>query len=85
MPLLARKRQLKQLLPGRSAHMLYVDHIKGAGTELYQLACQLDLEGIVAKRAASQYQNTNGGDWIKIKNPNYSQKECRVDLFRRTG
>jgi bifunctional non-homologous end joining protein LigD len=85
MPLLARKRQLKQLLPARSAHMLYVDHIKGSGIELYQLACQLDLEGIVAKRAASQYDHNANGDWIKIKNPNYSQKDGRGDLFKRTG
>jgi ATP-dependent DNA ligase len=65
--------------------MLYVDHIKGAGTELYQLACQLDLEGIVAKRAASQYDHNANGDCIKIKNPNYSQKEGRGDLLRRAG
>jgi ATP-dependent DNA ligase len=86
MPLLARKQQLKRLLPARSAHMLYVDHIKAVGTELYRVACQLDLEGIVAKRAASQYdQHANAKDWVKIKNPNYSQKEGRGDLFRQTG
>jgi bifunctional non-homologous end joining protein LigD len=85
-PLLARKQQLKRLLPARSAHLLYVDHTKGAGTELYRLACQLDLEGIVAKRAASQYDhNSDAKDWIKIKNPLYSQKEGRGDLFRRAG
>jgi hypothetical protein len=47
----------------------------GAGQRLYKLVCQLNLEGIVAKRAASPYgQNANGEDWIKIKNPNYSHK-----------
>jgi ATP-dependent DNA ligase len=63
--------------------VLYVDHTKGACQRLYELACPLDLEGIVAKRAAGQ--NANGEDWIKIKNPNYSQKEGRGDLFRRAG
>jgi ATP-dependent DNA ligase len=59
---------------------------KGAGQRLFELTCQLDLEGIVEKRAASPYgQNANGEDWIKIKNPNYSQKEGRRDLFRRAG
>jgi bifunctional non-homologous end joining protein LigD len=85
LPLLTRKQRLRRILPARSPHVLYVDHTRGTGTELYRLACQLDLEGIVAKRAASQYDHNANGDWIKIKNPNYSQKEGRGDLFRRAG
>jgi hypothetical protein len=50
------------------------------------ICCQLDLEGIVAKRAASPYgQNAKGDDLVKIKNPKYSQKEGRGDLFKRAG
>jgi ATP-dependent DNA ligase len=53
---------------------------------LYELACQLDLEEIVAKRAASLYgQTAKGEEWVKIKNPAYSQKEGRRDLFKRAG
>ena len=86
LPLLARKEKLKRILPSRSPHVLYVDHSRGNGTALYRLACQLDLEGIVAKRAASKYaDNPNVRDWIKIKNPAYSQKEGRGDLFKRAG
>jgi bifunctional non-homologous end joining protein LigD len=86
LPLLRRKEKLKRILPSRSAHILYVDHSRGNGTALYRLACQLDLEGIVAKRAESPYtDSTNERYWIKIKNPNYSQKEGRADLFRKTG
>ncbi len=83
LPLVVRKQQLRRIVPARSAHMLYVDHTKGAGTELYRLACQLDLEGIVAKRADSQYQETNGRMWIEITNPHYSQKDGRADLFAK--
>jgi bifunctional non-homologous end joining protein LigD len=83
--LLVRKEKLKRILPSRSAHLLYVDHTRGSGIELYRLACQLDLEGIVAKRADSIYEdNPNVRHWIKIKNPAYSQKEGRGDLFKRT-
>jgi bifunctional non-homologous end joining protein LigD len=32
-----------------SAHVLYVDRTRGSGRQLYECACQLDLEGIVAK------------------------------------
>lgn len=86
MPLLTRKDKLKRILPSRSPHVLYVDHSRGNGTALYRLACQLDLEGIVAKRADSIYEdNPNLRNWIKIKNPAYSQKEGRGDLFKRAG
>ena len=37
----------------------------GAGRRLYALACQLDLEGIVAKSANSRYENPSGRSWIK--------------------
>jgi bifunctional non-homologous end joining protein LigD len=85
-PLLTRKAKLKRLLPARSAHVLYVDHTKGAGQRLYKLACELDLEGIVAKQADSPYkENARNPHWVKIKNPTYSQKEGRGDLFKRAG
>jgi ATP-dependent DNA ligase len=46
--------------------------------------CELDLEGIVAKHGASVYQDRPSRDiWIKIKNPNYSQKEGRHEWFDR--
>jgi hypothetical protein len=46
----------------------------------------VDLEGIVAKRADSPYEwNSRDPAWIKIKNPTYSQKKGRGDLFKRAG
>jgi hypothetical protein len=38
-----------------------------------------DLEGIVAKRLDDPYDPRVR--WLKIKNPDYSQKEGRGDLF----
>jgi hypothetical protein len=38
LPLLTRKAKLRRLLPSRSAHVLYVDHTKGSGQRLYELA-----------------------------------------------
>jgi hypothetical protein len=41
---------------------------------------------IVAKRATSAYEdNARNPHWIKIKNPAYSQKDGRADLFKRAG
>ena len=41
--------------------------------------CVHDLEGIVAKRLSDPYEPRVR--WLKIKNPDYSQKEGRADLF----
>jgi ATP-dependent DNA ligase len=40
-----------------------------------------DLEGIVAKRQADPYEPRT--KWLKIKNPDYSQKEGRGELMSR--
>ena len=40
-----------------------------------------DLEGIVAKRLADPYEPRVR--WFKIKNPNYTQKEGRGELFNK--
>jgi hypothetical protein len=45
--------------------------------------CANDLEGIVAKRLADR--NDTRVRWLKIKNPDYSQKEGRGDLFNGPG
>jgi bifunctional non-homologous end joining protein LigD len=85
LPLLRRKHTLKGILPGRSAHVLYVDHTRGSGRQLYECACQMDLEGIVAKHGASRYQDrpSKAETWVKIKNPDYSQREGRSEWFDR--
>ena len=41
-----------------------------------------DLEGIVAKRLVDPYDPRVR--WLKIKNPDYTQKEGRGDLFNRS-
>jgi len=50
---------------------------------LFQKVCDLDLEGIVAKRKDSLYRATEKPSLyrIKIKNPRYSQSEGREELF----
>jgi hypothetical protein len=62
-----------------------VDPIEAQGRALFERACQLDLEGIVAKRKDSLYRATEKPSlgWIKIKNPNYSQAEGRQELFEQ--
>ena len=63
--------------------MLYVDHIEARGKEFFEKVCELDLEGIVAKRKSAAYRATEKPSpyWIKVKNPRYSQAEGRDELF----
>jgi ATP-dependent DNA ligase len=53
------------------------------GRRLFEKVCEMDLEGIVAKRNDSQYRVTEKPSpyWIKIKNATYSQAEGRAELF----
>jgi bifunctional non-homologous end joining protein LigD len=43
------------------------EEIDADGTEFLKLACQLELEGIIAKRRDAPYRSGRGGDWLKIK------------------
>ena len=64
------------------APLVYADHVDGNGTRLFQLACDKDLEGIVAKRKDGRY-TPEETTWVKIKNPAYSQTEGRRELFEK--
>jgi bifunctional non-homologous end joining protein LigD len=83
LPLIERKARLKKLLRRKRSRVLYVDHIEARGRQFFEKVCELDLEGIVAKRKHSQYRPTEkpSPHWVKIKNPRYSQAEGREELF----
>jgi ATP-dependent DNA ligase len=82
--LLERKSRLRKLLRAKkkSGRVLYLDHIEATGSELFERARELDLEGIVAKWKDGRYVVGNRrSTWIKIKNPEYSQIAGRDELF----
>ena len=60
--------------------LVVVDGIAGEGSRLYHKVCELDLEGIVAKRMADPY--ALGTRWFKIPNRAYLQEVGRAELFR---
>jgi bifunctional non-homologous end joining protein LigD len=77
LPLIERKRLLRSIVPGQPSVMLYAEHVGSYGVEFFRLACEQDLEGIVAKAKHAAY----GEKWFKIRNPGYSQYEGRRELF----
>ena len=84
LPLLERKARLKKLIGRKKSALLYVDHIEHQGRAVFEQACRLDLEGIVAKPKTAIYlADVKKPAWIKIKNPAYSQKEGRQELFEQ--
>jgi ATP-dependent DNA ligase len=66
-------------LPSSSPTISEAVSVERRGRELFELMCAHDLEGIVAKRLADPYDPRV--KWLKIKNPDHSQKEGRGDLF----
>ena len=74
-----RKTRLRSIVPSGATSILYAESIVGQGVALFGEACARDLEGIVAKRRDSLYDPKH--PWTKIKNPAYSQKVGRHELF----
>ncbi|HVS03139.1 MAG TPA: DNA ligase D [Thermoanaerobaculia bacterium] len=69
-PLLRRKEALQRLLaaaPSQAAPLRYSDHVTGNGPAFLRQACDLGLEGVIAKRAAASYREGRGRDWLKVK------------------
>jgi ATP-dependent DNA ligase len=59
-----------------------VDHVEGRGRDFYEVACAYDLEGIVGKLGSGRYHaDGTSTNWIKIKNPAYTQMTARHELF----
>jgi bifunctional non-homologous end joining protein LigD len=81
LPLTQRKRRLERLIPAAVGPLNRMPCFEREGQELFEAACQLDLEGIVAKRKADAYELRTC--WYKIKNPTYTQAEGRGEFFER--
>jgi bifunctional non-homologous end joining protein LigD len=70
LPLTERKEIARQLIP-ESNIIRYADHVEETGVKFFSKAVEMDLEGIIAKRAKSIYHpGKRSTDWLKIKNHN---------------
>jgi len=74
-PLEERKAALEAIVTGRGP-VMFSKHVVGDGRQLFELARQRGLEGVIAKRRASQYQERRTRDWLKIKT--HLRQECVV-------
>ncbi len=68
LPLIERKKLLKQVLNKKNNVIKYSDHILEKGNEFFKVAEKNDLEGILAKKANSfYYPGIRTNEWLKIK------------------
>lgn len=65
-PLSERKQKLKEILRPDGA-LRYSDHVVGEGKALFEHAKTMGLEGLMAKKAGSVYENRRSKQWLKIK------------------
>lgn len=62
-----RRNILTKILP-KSEHLQFSDSVVGSGRKFFKIAERENLEGIMAKRKDSKYQQgRRGDDWLKIK------------------
>ena len=86
LPLLERKRQLRRIMPAVECGLLYLDHLEERGCDLFRVACDRDLEGIVGKWRCGTYRTDGRAtSWLKIKNREYTQMRHRHELFAARG
>jgi bifunctional non-homologous end joining protein LigD len=62
-----RREMLQDLLDGYDGAIKYSESIVADGEKLLDSACELGLEGIIAKHADRPYRSGRTGDWVKIK------------------
>ena len=65
-PVVERKELLQRLLQ-TSERIRYSDHQSGDGVELFELARQRGLEGLIAKKKSSRYVEGRSRLWLKLK------------------
>ncbi|MET0505986.1 MAG: DNA ligase D [Luteibacter sp.] len=65
--LIERKALLERLLAHAPAHLGFSSHTVGHGDDVFAMAMEQKLEGIIAKRVDGGYHGGRGDDWQKIK------------------
>jgi bifunctional non-homologous end joining protein LigD len=65
--LIERKEILEKLLEHAPGNIHYSRHIAGNGKESFAAACEAGMEGIIGKKADSEYSGSRNQNWIKLK------------------
>jgi bifunctional non-homologous end joining protein LigD len=66
-PLEQRRAAVEQLLDEEPALIRFSQALDADYRHIYQSACAMALEGVIGKRAGSEYVSARSADWIKLK------------------
>jgi bifunctional non-homologous end joining protein LigD len=83
-----RRALLARLVTGAGEGVRLCEHIDDAdGAVVFRAACNMGLEGIVAKRRDSRYRSGRCRDWVKIKNIVHPaiERAMLIALSKRQG
>ncbi|MCY1316016.1 Multifunctional non-homologous end joining protein LigD [compost metagenome] len=67
MPLVERRQLLEPIVAGRAGAIRFSEEVHADGAEFFRAACELGLEGIIAKRRDVPYRSGRRPEWLKIK------------------
>jgi bifunctional non-homologous end joining protein LigD len=68
LPLEERKARLRRLVgDSKTGRIRYAEHVEGRGSDVFDQACRMGLEGIISKRKDLPYQPGRRDSWRKIK------------------
>ena len=70
LPLTERKQRLAALLQNNGitdGPLRYSHHVSAQGEQVFAKACELNLEGVISKRADGVYKSGRSGEWLKTK------------------
>ena len=66
-PLSERRRLLEPIVAGRTGAIRFSEEVDADGAEFFKIACEMGLEGIIAKRRDKPYHSGRRPEWLKIK------------------
>lgn len=68
LPLSERREYLRSIMPADNEHIFLSDNFEATGKEFFEAANKMGLEGIIAKKADSNYvPGARSKEWLKIK------------------
>ncbi|KSV79020.1 DNA ligase [Sinorhizobium sp. GL2] len=67
LPLSERRQLLEPIVAGRTGAIRFSEEVQADGAEFFQVACEMGLEGIIAKRRDKPYHSGRRPEWLKIK------------------
>lgn len=67
LPLLERKKLLKEVLKKSPKNLAISEHFETSGADFFAVSCEQELEGMISKQADAPYQSGRNDLWVKVK------------------